>query len=217
MGYSELVLYPCTLSHTHQACPTPLHALSLSHTHWACPTPLRALSLSCPTPLCALSLTHVELFYTPAHSLSLTHLSICSTALRAPLSHTRVCPTPLCSLSLSLSLSLIFIISSLCCSHTTQWGAGGPRVHTKDLYNNNLDPIAIHKQLPRYSYAWKRWRVLQTMFPSFSLSLSLSHRRQERKAKHDEIRRKYGENNNYSENNKLCWEQLLTWKSFYGN
>ena len=40
-----------------------------------------------------------------------------------------------------------------------------------------------------------------TVSPSFSRSLS--YRRQERKAKHDEIRRKYGENNKHGENSKL--------------
>ena len=74
----------------------------------------------------------------------------------------------------------------ICCGSTQR----SFTIISDTLFTNNCLDIVTHKK--------KYTRVLQTI--SLSLSLSLSRRRAERKAKHDEIRRKYGENNKYGEN-----------------
>ena len=68
------------------------------------------------------------------------------------------------------------------------------------LFPNNCLDIVTHKK--------KYMHMYYNVF--LSLSLSLSCRRAERKAKHDEIRRKYGENNKYGENTSLSNMETLT-------
>ena len=80
------------------------------------------LSLSLVLHPCARSLSHTSSYSTPLHTLSLSHTcrSVLQPCALLSLTLEFVLHPCVLSLSLSLSLSLIFIISSLCCSHTTQ-------------------------------------------------------------------------------------------------